>query len=182
MKRQIVLSAALLAGLLLFAGVSDAQAFHFMHNRGCGCETSCCAPEPSCCEAPCRKHGRLFGHKHRGCCAPACESTCAAEPTCCAKAEPTCAAAPSCCEPTCCGKKRHFGGLFHRNKCCKNDCGCEATCAAEPTCNAAPSCCEPTCCGKKRHFAGLFSHFKKCCKNDCGCEATCAAEPTCGCR
>ncbi|MEX2137721.1 MAG: hypothetical protein WD894_00555 [Pirellulales bacterium] len=191
MKRRIVLSLALLAGLSLFASANTAQAFN-LFGRGHGCaEPSCCAPEPSCCD-PCapRHRGLLAGlfqrHRHAGCCDTGCDVGCA-EPACAAPVEAACCAPePTCCEPACGRKHRGlFRGLFHRHRhagCC--DTGCDVGCA-EPAC-AAPvevGCCapEPTCCAPARRHGGLFRglfhrHHAGCC--DTGCDVGCA-EPTC---
>jgi hypothetical protein len=187
MKRRIVLSLAVLAGLWVFASATSAEAGHlFGHGCGCAAEPSCCAPEPSCCDPCGHRHGGLFRglfHRHRG--AGCCDTGCA-EPACAAPVEASCCApAPSCCEPTC--GRRHHGlfGWLKRHRGCGNDC-CDTGCA-EPAC-AAPveaSCCapEPTCCeAPRRHcglFHGLFHRHRHggCC--DTGCDVGCAAEPTC---
>ena len=189
MKRRIVLSLALLAGLWLIASASTAQAGN-LFGRGYGCaEPSCCAPEPSCGCSGGHGHCGLFGglfNRHRGCgCDIGCAGGCA-EPVCAAPVEAACCAP----EPTCCAPaRRHcglFGGLFNRHH---RGCGCDSCNAgcAEPVC-AAPveaACCapEPTCCGSGRGhrglFSGLFHRHHRGCGCDSGCDVGCAAEPTC---
>ena len=191
MKRRIVLSLALLAGLWLFASASSAQARN-LFGGGYGCaEPSCCAPEPTCCDSCGHGHRGLFRglfHRHRGCgCDTGCDTGCAA-PTCAAPVEASCCAPEqSCCDNHC--GRRHCGlfGWFKRHRGCGCDSGCDTGCAA-PTC-AAPveaSCCapEPSCCENpcgRRHgrlFGGLF-HRHRGCGCDSGCDTGCAAEPTC---
>jgi hypothetical protein len=144
MKSRILMAAALVAGIFVFAG--NAQAFTL---GGCGCEV---AVEPSCCEpVSCCKPKRCWkdrlAHHLKRCCKPSCceaaPSCCEAAPSCCEVAEPTCEAAPSCgCEaaPTCCKPKRCWKPKFHFHlkRCCKPAC-----CDVAPSCGcevAAPSC------------------------------------------
>jgi hypothetical protein len=201
MKRRIVLSLALLAGLSMFASANAAHAFHF-GGRGHGCAgPSCCAPEPSCCDTCGPRHrGLLAGLFHRGgCCDTGCDVGCA-EPACGAPVETTCCApAPTCCDSGC-GRRHHglFGWLHRHRGCGCNSCdtGCDVGCA-EPAC-AAPvetSCCapEPTCCapaatccdnGCGRRHLGLFSwlHRNRGCCNTCdtGCDMGCGGGCGCG--
>ena len=195
MKRRIVLSLALLAGLSLFASASSAQAFN-LFGRGYGCaEPSCCAPEPSCCDPCAPRHRGLFAglfnkHRNGGCCDTGCDVGCA-EPACAAPVEVGCCAPePTCCDP--CGRKHRglFRGLFSRHHhagCCDSGCGmgcAEPACAAPVEvgcCAPEPTCCDP--CGRKHRglFRGLFHrHNAGCCDTGCntGCDMGCA-EPTC---
>jgi len=201
MKRRIVLSLALLAGLSLFASANSAHAFN-LFGRGCGCaEPSCCAPEPSCCDSCGPRHhlfsGLFRGHRGCGCdtgCDMGCDTGCAA-PSCAAPVEASCCAAePSCGCDNGCGR-RHCG-LFgwwdrHRGCGCDTGCGggCDTGCAAPACaapvevscCAAAPSCCESSC-GHRPLFGGLFHRHRGCgCDSGCGggCNSGCAAEPTC---
>ena len=167
---------ALVAGLLLLAGGSNANAlglFNRAANGGCGG----CAVEPSCgCEASC-------GVAVQACCdsAPVCCSPCAkrCRPGLLARLK----SKLSCCRPSCC-----------------DPCGCDAGCAAaaapscgcEPSCGveAAPSCgCEPSCgcaveCCPKKCRPRLLDRIRSLrCKSRCcvpACVTTCC-EPTCGC-
>lgn len=153
MKRRIVLSLALLAGLVALLSASDAKAFdQFGGDCGCAAEASCCGADT--CGDPCGHRHGLFGHRLRsrwlnGCCEPACDP---------------------------CGRRHGlFGGLFHRHNGCCEPTGCEPACAAPAP---VADCCEPACdpCGR-RH--GLFHHLRHrwnrgCCEPSCG-----AVEPTC---
>lgn len=142
MKSRVLMAAALVAGMMVFASANSASAFTLL-GGGCGCEVG-----PSCCEpAPCCKPKRCWKLFNR-CCKPKCcevTSCCDAAPACgCeAPAAPACGCdvAPACgCEADCCHRvKRHccwkhrVRSWFNRGCCggCDVGCGCEV---AAPTC------------------------------------------------
>lgn len=162
MKNRMLVAAALVAGLFVFASAQDARAFNLFGGGGCGCDVgpSCC--EPTCCEpAPCCKPKRCFGGKLRGrlksCCAAL--SCCDAGPSCCAAPAPACGcdAAPA---PAC---------------------GCDVApaCGCDHGCN---DCCKPKRCRKfKLRRGGDCCHAAPACGCDAAPACGCDAAPSCGC-
>ena len=110
MKSRVLMAAALVAGLMVFASAGSASAFTLL-GGGCGCEVG-----PSCCEpARCCKPKRCWKLFNR-CCKPKCceaASCCDAAPACGCEAPVApacgCEVAPACgCEVDCCPRvKRH---------------------------------------------------------------------------
>lgn len=193
---------ALVAGLLLLAGGSNANALGLFNRASmggcggcavepsCGCEASCgvavqacCDSAPVCC-SPCAKRcrpGLLARLKSKlSCCRPSCCDPCGCKPSCGCDAGCAAAAAPSCgCEPSC-------GCDAGCAAAAAPTCGCEPSCGVEaaPSCGCEPSCgCAVECCPKKCRPRLLDRIRSLRCKSRCcvpACVTTCC-EPTCGC-
>jgi hypothetical protein len=146
MKSRMLLPALVAVGLLCMVSASNASAFELLnrvlygHDGGCGCDA---APTCGCdngCNTGCRTRCRPERCHRTRCCAPkcGCEVTCAAPAPKCGcdnDCAPKCCREPRCCRERCCREPRCCRDRCHRNRCCENTCGCEATCAAP-----APKC------------------------------------------